>query len=88
MDEALRSPTEVPWVGGTPVRPPDALGQEVTLERLGGPCDGESLTHDRRAFTYTQRSLTGESEVTSLYQVSPRVTPRGLSFIWLYVGDR
>ena len=73
---------------GAPVRPPDALGQEVTLECFGGPCDGEWLTHDRRAFTYTQRSLTGESEVTSLYQVSPRVTPRGLSFVWLYVGDR
>ncbi len=70
------------------MRPPDALGQEVTLECLGGPCDGEWLTHDRRAFAYTRRSPTGEGSVTSLYQVSPRVTPRGLSFVWLYVGDR
>ena len=65
----------------------DALGQEVALECLGGPYDGEWITHDRRVLTCTRRSLTGEGWVTSVYRASPRVTPRGLTFVWLYVGD-
>ena len=68
--------------------PPEALGHEVTLECLGGPCDGEWWTHDHRTFACTRHSPTREGWVTSLYQASPRVTPHGLSFVWLYVGDQ
>ena len=72
----------------TPMTPTEALGHEVSLECFGGPCDGEWLTHDHRTFAYTRHSPTTEGWVTSLYQVSPRLTPQGLSFVWLYVGDQ
>ena len=73
---------------GMPLNPPDTLDQEVILECLGGPPDGEWLTHDSRVFTCTRPSLRGQGPVASVYQLSPRATPRGLSFVWLYLGDR
>jgi hypothetical protein len=66
----------------------DALGQEVVLECLGGPCDGEWVTHDRLTLVHTRPSVAGEGSVTSVYQASPRLTPRGLTFVWLHLGDR
>ncbi len=68
--------------------PTDALGQEVVLECLGGPCDGEWIAHDRRTLTCPRPSLARDGRVTAVYQASPRVTPRGLTFVWLYLGDR
>jgi hypothetical protein len=68
--------------------PTDALGQEVILECLGGPCDGEWVTHDHLNLTYTRPSVAGEGWITSVYQARPWVTPRGLTFVWLYLGDR
>ena len=73
---------------GMPLDPSDALGQDVTLECLGGPCDGEWLTHDRRVLTCTRPSFSGGGRVTSLYRTSVHFTSRGLRWVWLYTGDR